>query len=170
MKMISLLPCDLLSQMNRAAKRQELRHNKKINKKGSMPLNNKIFDTVVFDITPETIDNLPTMIKKCVNDRSKLMIFSSEGDNTRLELCEIPHVRDLFRKACLDYGLLGFYLVNDALYEKDEAMFEYKKISMIAYGQIVRVDKDGPIYNMDTRIMQMAAELSLNKYYDLYGK
>lgn len=125
------------------------------------------YDIMVFDISSDMIDELPDYIRLC-KGRTQLKVFSSEGDNTKLELAEIPHVRNLFRKACVEYGLLGFYFYNKELYTEQEINDECNTILKIAYGVIVNRDKNGLDYMLDTREINVVKEVSRLRYKSLY--
>lgn len=123
---------------------------------------------VIFDITPTTIDNLPDIISKCIKSRSMLRVFSSEGDHTNLELSEMPHVKELFLKACIDYGLLEFFSANRNVYPLNEAIENLMEVAIISIGTIKEKTSTGPIHNVDTRILTQIREISRNKYNELY--
>lgn len=65
-------------------------------------------DNVVYDLTTQSIVHLPNIIRTCIKNKTKLIIQTTMGDRTPdVELCQISAVREIFIRACKDFGLLG---------------------------------------------------------------
>lgn len=156
--------------MNRRARRAAAKQAGK-EAKATKRLVNKAnnYDLIVFDITPTTIDTLPDTIRRCLASKARLKVFSSEGDNSNLELVEITHVKELYSRACLEYGLMEFFIANETLYPEGEAVEDYTQIALIAFGDIKEKDGTGATYNIDTRVLEHAGTISRDKYIELYG-
>ena len=60
---------------------------------------------VIFNITDESIMCIPDIIKSCFTYKRQLKVYSSLGDDTNLELCQISEVKNLYQIVCQKYRL-----------------------------------------------------------------
>lgn len=125
-------------------------------------------DMILMGISPITIDSLPNMIKRCIKDKIPLLVYSSEGDNTSLELSQIPHIKRLFVKAVIEYGLLGFMISNHNLYPNDEYQRLTDDIIITTLGYISSSDGIDCSYSLDKRAVDNLIKLSLERYIEIY--
>lgn len=133
---------------------------------------------VFIDLNPKTIDILQNTIKLCIKTNMRLLVYSSflgtasqkKGDNTHVELCQIPHIKALFTKAVLEYGLIGFIMTYHNLYPDDEYKQLTNDILSIIVGRLSASDGTGTdcLYLFDKREIDNVLRLSLEKYKELY--
>lgn len=64
---------------------------------------------ILFDIREDTIDTLGDIIGLCVETKTELICYSKKAmEQPDISLTEIPGLNELFVRACLQHGLLGY--------------------------------------------------------------
>lgn len=155
--------------MHRAIKKLEARKEKRKAINAITRANKEKNNAAKFDITSETVDALPDTIRMCIKERIKLLVYSSQED--------IPgkqNIVELYRKACTEYGLLGFFNNNKDLYTENEWKSVCKGIITAAYGKMELKqsscdcgdDHHHHEYDIDMELANAAEELS-NEVYDI---
>ena len=122
---------------------------------------------LMFNINERNILGLPRIIRYCLATKTVLKVFTSDADDSPLELCQIPSIQGIFRTACLEYGLLGFIQSNSDIYQ-DDIMPMVEELLTICYGEIQHSHKNGFIYSLEKDVVLSVAEKSMNKYKELY--
>lgn len=147
---------------------------KKIIDKGNVPnepsfpipeTNNTINNEMVFNMTNENIDQLPKIIKTCMNDKIKLMIAEEKFSIYEI-LLERHDIVLLYRDACINYGLLGFLNTHKELYKNGEFNKLYRRTISIAYGQLIGRNN----IDMNPGFIKMGEDVSMDSYKALYLK
>ena len=123
---------------------------------------------ILVDIWPEKIDKLPETIKFAMETRSAIVPFSSMGDHLPgVELCQIPEVKELFVKACVEYGLIGWLLYQESYFPKSNDSIS--TIIMIAYGTLTDSDGKECTIKIDELAVKEMFMASVSKARELYG-
>jgi hypothetical protein len=141
----------------------------KQSKRTSNKMGNQSKMTVIAcDLTPAKIDKLPETIKFAMATRSAILPFSSMGDHLPgVELCQMPEVKELFIKACIDYGLLGWLLHQQSYFPDSHESIT--TVSMITCGSLHDSDDKKCIIKMDNIALEKLFMTSINKAQELYG-
>src|SRR5437868_6230614 len=72
---------------------------------------------VIFNLTQETIGGLKYIIQQSLSLGTNLHVLSTLDLNypEEMDLCEIPEIKDLFLRASVEHGLLGYYSYTNKL-------------------------------------------------------
>lgn len=127
---------------------------------------------LIFDLTPSTIDGLPNIIELSVKTNKFLKVFSSVGDNSDLELCELQQAVSLFQRACIQYGLLGYYKYVGDKFPKGIISQELKSIAITTCSVITNKDYKTKEFDsaVDMRKFNFMRDLSCNKFKQLFDE
>ena len=124
--------------------------------------------TIIFDIGPETIDRLPSTIKMALQTKRVMILFCSMADDSHLELCQIPEVKELYKKACIEYGLLGYLEYQLPLFPRTQEIIT--DVISIACGSWVSTNGSKFIMKLESEDVKPLWDKSVQKYRELYLK
>lgn len=148
--------------MARGVKGKQSRRMKKLS-----GVSQKSSNAIVFDITPEKIDELPAIIKQAILTKSAIVPMCSMADNLPgTELCQIPEVKELFMKACNEYGLLGYMQYQSSFFPRTEELV--RNIIAIVCGKLTKTN--GVEFEMEIDIEEFRdlCTKSVVKFNELY--
>ena len=128
----------------------------------------KPYGMVTFDLTDETLPSLGKTIKDCLLRRLKLLVFCSMGDDTLLELCQIPEVRRVFYRACLDHGLLGYLYYQQWRWDSD-FNDNIKTVTNVCLGKYTGNDGKDFFTEVEGSKVKSLNDASTEKFHKLYG-
>lgn len=123
---------------------------------------------IMFNLTPNSIDNLQNTIQTCIKNKTKLLVYTSMGDNTSKELCQIPEVQNLFSKACTDHGLLGLWVLHWSL-DPDFCSHQLRLLCQIICGKFINSNGINFDYSIDVKEFLNLLIISGLKFKTLYG-